>query len=525
MSPIPWSRVRTGILATGIALLAAEIAARFAGPGLKTPPYTYVAAGHEEYFGTSRITIPYDTHRPYYWLPRPHTPLTNAQGFRGRDWSPAKRPGVTRVACLGCSCTMGGQEPYPQRLERLLAEAGFADRYEVLNAGVGSSSTHQILQILERHVLAFAPDILVIYSGWNDLAVHDGRPDAAHRLPAPWQVRLQRLLEPSHLIKLLAHAAGRSARQRPVQRVPVKDYEKNLLRIAAMGKEHGARVVLCTFVDGLDARVIDARARRRPGPHDWQNDLYRVYLPYSSEPREQWRFAVQQYHDAVRAAASNNTDFVDLHAVLAPELTRGLPILKDGIHFTEYGHQRVAETLAASLLGGAEAERVAAYLAGASHAATNASVMAVQAQYAAAAHYLERAGSDPHGLRAVIARERPFHDRYDEARRELSNGGDPAHAAMLIEECLRERPDNHDVRIDLAELSAQLGQPARAIELALGSPRSYDPAQGHRALWVGARAARDLGQRDLAVRLLRELVQRYPEDPLALGALREVMPR
>lgn len=527
MSPAPTGRgLRTAVLAAAIVLLVLEIAARFLGPGLKTPPYTYLAAGHEEYFGTTRVTVPYQAHRPYYWLPRAGAPLINAQGFRGRDWPDIKEPGVTRIACLGCSCTLGGQESYPQRLERLLAEAGLPGRYEVLNAGVGSSSTHQLLQILERHILPRRPDVLVIYSGWNDLAVHDGRRDARHRLPAPWQRKLQALLQPSHLYRFLGHLAGRSARAHPEQRVPVQAYEQNLRRLVALGRQQGARVLLCTFVDGLDPRVIARRVSRQPGPHDWQHDLYRVYRPYSADPHAQWRLAVAQYHGAVRAVASQDgAELADLATSLTARAASGLPLLKDGIHFTEYGHQQVALQLARHILSPDAMPTLDRYAGSPAYFLTNATVFAAQFQFAATSDFLDRAGADPHHLRALVERERPFFDRYEAARTELSNGGDAERAMRLLEACLEERPDNEDLRLDLAEVVAQQGRPSRAIELALGMPRPYDAAQAHRALWVGARAARDLGQRDLALRLLRELTQLYPDDPLATAALREVSGR
>jgi lysophospholipase L1-like esterase len=520
-------RLRTGLLAAGILLLLAEIAARLLPPSWKTPTYTYLAAGHEEYFGTARVTVPYEARRPYYWLPRPSTPLTNRQGFRGTDWETNKPPGVFRIACLGCSCTMGGQEPYAQRLDRLLREAVGPGRFEVLNAGVGSSSTHQIRQLLQHHVLPYRPDLLIVYSGWNDLAVHDGRPDARHRLPAPWQVKLQRLLQPSHLHQLLGHLAGASARRHPLQRVPVQDYERNLRDIVDLGRRHGARTLLCTFADGLDERVIATRRERRPGPHDWQHDLYRVYLPHSADPREQWRFAVSQYHEATRqAAAAEGAEFLDLHAALAPrpaaDAPPGLAWFKDGTHFTERGLQEVALHLARQVVDPTERDTLDRYAASPAYFLTNAVTFAAQFQFAAAADFLQRAGTEDPALRALIEQERPFYDRYEAARHELSNGGDPARAAAWMRECLELRPGNHDVRLDLAEVEAQEGQHARALDLALGAPRDYSPPQAHRALWIGARAARDLSQRELALRLLRELTQRFPEDPMAAEALRQV---
>src|SRR5262245_52840238 len=54
----------------------------------------------------------------------------NQQGFRGRDFGP-KKPATYRILSIGDSCTFGitavedglfAPEPYPQRLERIIAE-------------------------------------------------------------------------------------------------------------------------------------------------------------------------------------------------------------------------------------------------------------------------------------------------------------------------------------------------------------------------------------------------------------------
>ena len=72
--------------------------------------------------------------------------LINRAGFRSDEFGP-KRAGTYRIIALGDSCTFGVTspttkeefyiaEPYPQRLQRIVAERLGPGRVEVLNAGV-----------------------------------------------------------------------------------------------------------------------------------------------------------------------------------------------------------------------------------------------------------------------------------------------------------------------------------------------------------------------------------------------------
>ena len=72
----------------------------------------------------------------------------NSQGFRGEDFSEAKKPLSFRIICLGDSWTFGAnvdqKEAYPQRLQSLL-RAEFPDaEFEVFNLGVLAYSSYQV---------------------------------------------------------------------------------------------------------------------------------------------------------------------------------------------------------------------------------------------------------------------------------------------------------------------------------------------------------------------------------------------
>jgi hypothetical protein len=80
----------------------------------------------------------------------------NRAGFRSREFT-RKAAGVFRVLSLGDSCTFGMiadptfryiREPYPQLLERLVAERVGPGQLEVLNAGIAGYNSFQGLMLL-----------------------------------------------------------------------------------------------------------------------------------------------------------------------------------------------------------------------------------------------------------------------------------------------------------------------------------------------------------------------------------------
>lgn len=99
----------------------------------------------------------------------------NNQGFRGHPLPIPKPPGTIRIACMGGSTTYSmrattNTHTYPARLEALL-NAAFAKtgpRVDVLNAGVNTYESLQVLIYLQTRILDFNPDIVLIQSGIND---------------------------------------------------------------------------------------------------------------------------------------------------------------------------------------------------------------------------------------------------------------------------------------------------------------------------------------------------------------------
>jgi lysophospholipase L1-like esterase len=196
----------------------------------------------------------------------------NAQGFRGREFSPAKSPGTLRVVAIGGSTTAQGPSDdatYPALLEAKL-RARFPGRaIEVLNLGVSATWSDYWLSPA-RDLFAFEPDVVVQYDGINDVAFVDLHHWAeAH----PWRRTLYRSLLVERLFP--PPPASFDALFEATLR--------NHLRIARRTRERGAAYVAGAFATPDPARL--SAVQRRYVDHDvtrlWGRALgLRTYAPF-----------------------------------------------------------------------------------------------------------------------------------------------------------------------------------------------------------------------------------------------------
>ncbi|MCY2961693.1 MAG: SGNH/GDSL hydrolase family protein [Planctomycetota bacterium] len=98
----------------------------------------------------------------------------NALGFRGKETTWEKPPGVFRIVTTGGSSVYGQSESsdaavWSQKLEDMLQAARPGFRIEVVNLGVSGWSTHEMLINLALRGLDLAPDLVIVYEAINDM--------------------------------------------------------------------------------------------------------------------------------------------------------------------------------------------------------------------------------------------------------------------------------------------------------------------------------------------------------------------
>ncbi|MCC3412825.1 MULTISPECIES: SGNH/GDSL hydrolase family protein [unclassified Microcoleus] len=94
----------------------------------------------------------------------------NAKGFRGADLPFEKANGITRIAFLGDSFTLGmgvkDNDTLPISFERAIQSK--YPNTQVLNFGISGTSTKEQIKLLEEYVIKFKPDVVVIVVFLND---------------------------------------------------------------------------------------------------------------------------------------------------------------------------------------------------------------------------------------------------------------------------------------------------------------------------------------------------------------------
>lgn len=101
----------------------------------------------------------------------PYVVESNSLGFRGLEITVQKPPGVFRIAALGDSITDGffvdNNATFPYLLEQDLQRQGW--RVQVLNAAHGGGTINLQFAMLQDHVLALDPDLVVLTWTPNDI--------------------------------------------------------------------------------------------------------------------------------------------------------------------------------------------------------------------------------------------------------------------------------------------------------------------------------------------------------------------
>lgn len=265
---------------------------------------------------------------------------TNSQGIRHEGDLGPKEPGAIRVACLGDSVTFGYRVPvvwpdrpndyardwlpYPMLLERALRAANPGRKIEVVALAVPGYTSYQGLLWLRREIERLRPDVVTACFGWNDTGLRAATD--RELMPDGWaRVTLRQIVSFSqaltHAALWLQHRRARAEQQQPTRRVvtprvPQDEFVANLLEVARLAREHGARVLL----------------------------IGTVYRDAVTNPPESAR--VREYRNALRTASQEQgVDYLDIPELTEANYPKTEKLFGELIHPNHEGHRLFATAL------------------------------------------------------------------------------------------------------------------------------------------------------------------------------------
>ena len=98
----------------------------------------------------------------------------NSLGFRGDEFSVEKSSDVFRIFMLGGSTMFGygatsNDTTIPGYVQKSFENNNAEYRIEIINSGIKGADSFDELNLLEKKLLDYAPNMIIIYDGWNDL--------------------------------------------------------------------------------------------------------------------------------------------------------------------------------------------------------------------------------------------------------------------------------------------------------------------------------------------------------------------
>jgi lysophospholipase L1-like esterase len=210
---------------------------------------------------------------------------TNDFGFRESEKTGRKKNGVLRICCMGASPTFGwGVEEsrtYPAVLQQLLKLSHFSEKPEVINAGEIGFSSWQGLELLNKKILSYKPDVITVSYVLNDIDRYrfygnDGKPDNETKLKSAAGSAWNNLISRNDIFVFYMDAARRffeiSPRLKAVMkkreyllahvRVSPADYKRNLEEFVSICRKNGISLVFIKMPVNLSLPELSEEERR-----------------------------------------------------------------------------------------------------------------------------------------------------------------------------------------------------------------------------------------------------------------------
>jgi lysophospholipase L1-like esterase len=272
---------------------------------------------------------------------------TNSLGLRSPEISHEKKQGEIRIAIIGASSVMGtytrnNEDMISYRLEEYLASAFPKKEINVINAGIAGYGLTDQRQLLERLVQPMKPDLLIWYSGFNDISGYCHKPRSKNtttglpklKLPS-WLLSIELVTKNS--VGLRTVKAGKQGMLDP-STLDVSGYLKRVNAFLSSVQSLGVPVLT----------VTNARAFRDDMPLDKQMRLSETARYYNHCFDLDGLHSVYDRHNALLAEASLNFGYPVLR--LNQQIPGGSKYFGDATHFSVEGSDYVANLFTKHIL-------------------------------------------------------------------------------------------------------------------------------------------------------------------------------
>jgi hypothetical protein len=274
----------------------------------------------------------------------------NSAGFRDREHSLDKAPGVRRIALLGDSFVEAIQVPFEQSVTSLLENR--LSRAEVMSFGVSGTGTARQYLALRHYALPYRPDIVVLFFfAGNDISDNSGRLQGKPYLPYPAVTPTGKLARQPGGEPLFTPFADQSSRLSAATAL-LKDSWKSyrFVRELLDKSPEVNRVLFQLKLTSTPPEAVNAPTA----------DQFGFYEIYRSELRPEWAEAWDVTQELIlatrKAAVSNGSQFLvvlipaawEVYAENWEAVLKRLPAMRDASLDLERPSKRLSAFLSAN---------------------------------------------------------------------------------------------------------------------------------------------------------------------------------
>ena len=235
------------------------------------------------------------------------------------------------IVCVGNSFTFGmrlpQQDSYPSQLsEKIKNHLG--ENVDVRNAGISGHTSIQTFERLERDVIKYCPDLVVVWIGTNDgMLKNQADPRSNRPFDKPPILTNSVLLTTLDAWECIMPFASRMARPHGsvndlTTRVNIEEFKKALSDIFSELKQAGITEIIAINIPRIPDHFMNS-------PIELVNYQRKVHSNYNRVIAE-----VAQYF---------SIPVIDVNFILGNKQER--VFLQDGLHLTSYGYEIVAEAV------------------------------------------------------------------------------------------------------------------------------------------------------------------------------------